>query len=72
MKINLTFGGQMGQCNPIKYISLLSERENTVLQWEFKLKCAMATAKLTARLTTLGTCIGALITLRRGTSLDAM
>jgi hypothetical protein len=28
--------------------------------------------KLTARLTTLGTCIGALITLRRGTSLDAI
>ena len=39
----------MGQCNRIKYINvyikLLSERENNVLQWEFKLNCAMATAE---------------------------
>ena len=27
------------------YISLLSERENTVLQWKFKLNCAMAAAE---------------------------
>lgn len=47
MKINLTFSGQLGQCNSIKYIyiSLLSERENTVLQWKFKLNCAMAAAE---------------------------
>ena len=61
MKINLTFSGQMGQYNPIKhthththththiyiyiYISLLSERGNTILQWEYKLNCAMATAE---------------------------
>jgi hypothetical protein len=41
---SLTFNGQIG-CNPIKCTSSSSEQENSVSQWVFKLKSALATAE---------------------------
>ena len=35
----------MGQHRPIKGMPLTSERENTVLRWEFKLNSGLAAAK---------------------------
>jgi hypothetical protein len=43
--MSLTFNRQMGQCGPIKCPSFSLERENGVLQWEFKLKSTPSTVE---------------------------